>query len=104
MSDCFQPAELQQALLDSPTLNQLFSDIASETTFIGALLKGAATSEAADQFVSLEAAKDALISGTVRGVQLRYQFAQEEWWDTLLSTPQGVRIVRINHSAAVNSG
>lgn len=33
-------------------------------------------------------------------MQLRYRFHNEEWWDTLLRTPDGVRLVRISHTQA----
>lgn len=97
----FEPAELQQADLDPATLAALFDDIATYTQVIGALLKGAPTSYAPDQLVDLPTARTLLQAGTVRGIQLRYRYQGQEWWDTLLRLPTGVRLVRINHSAAL---
>ena len=38
--------------------------------------------------------------GEVRALQLRYRFERVEWFDTLLRTPKGTRLVRVGHRFA----
>jgi hypothetical protein len=47
--------------------------------------------------VSLAEALEQLSSGTALGAQLRYSYKGADWWDTLLRTPNGFRLVRIEH-------
>lgn len=96
-----QPAELHEALLDAATLARLFDDIALATELLEVTVKGARFQHAFQQAdrgpIQLEEARTLLLSGAVRGVQVRYRFDNAEWWDTLLNVPGGVRLVRIRH-------
>jgi hypothetical protein len=91
---------LQQADLDAATLEQLFFDLASGTELLDITYKGGATRMAGDphaaDVLSLAAARDALVIGAVTGVQIRYRHQGREWWDTILRTPSGFRLVRIS--------
>ena len=93
------PAEalpaLQDALLDGDTLDALFRDLAGLVELQEILLKGASRSHALERPVSLEEARAALAEGAVVGAQIRYRYQGSDWWDTLLRTPQGIRLVRI---------
>lgn len=95
MSDAPQLAELVQAELDAATLDALERDLATLTTVLDVQVKGAAATYAAGTGTALAEALAALRAGTVRGVQVRYAYQQEVWWDTLLRTPAGVRLVRM---------
>jgi hypothetical protein len=43
-----------------------------------------------------------LLSGAVVGLQVRYRHAGHEYWDTIMRTGSGYRIVRIDHTQAVS--
>ena len=49
---------------------------------------------------SLSDAMAQLFTGTALGVQLRYRFQGSDWWDTLMRTADGFRLVRIQHQAS----
>ncbi len=86
---------LQDALLDAGLLAELFRDLSGLVEIDEILLKGEARSHASDRCVSLEEAREALEHGRVLGVQIRYRYEGSPWSDTLLRTPQGIRLVRI---------
>jgi hypothetical protein len=86
---------LQDALLDAELLAALFRDLSVLAKIDEVLLKGGARSHASERSVSLEEALEALEHGRAMGVQIRYRYEGNPWWDTLLRTPQGIRLVRI---------
>jgi hypothetical protein len=86
---------VQDALLDSERLFSLFRDLSELVEIDEILLKGGPQSRAVEQRLSLEEARAALEQGRVLGVQIRYRYQGSPWWDTLLRTPHGIRIVRI---------
>lgn len=88
---------LQDALLDSRTLEQLARDLQSFAQVDEVLLKGASTERTSGEAVALDEALEALRRGRVLGVQIRYRYQGSHWWDTLLRTPRGIRLVRIEH-------
>ena len=88
---------LQQAVLDAATLARLVSDIQGLTEVDEVLLKGGSSAMASTQRRTLADAVDALQQGHVLGVQVRYRYQGQAWWDTLLRAPQGIRLVRIAH-------
>ena len=90
---------LQDALLDPETLGMLFRDLSGLVEIDEILLKGELRSHASERSVSLEEARAALEHGRVMGVQIRYRYEGSPWWDTLLRTPQGFRLVRIQPPA-----
>lgn len=89
--------QLQQAELDAETLARLVSDIQALTEVDEVLLKGGSTAIASTQRLSLADAVEALQRGQTQGVQVRYRYQGGRWWDTLLRSPQGIRLVRIGH-------
>jgi hypothetical protein len=89
------------ALLDEPTLAQLFSDIATCTRVVQILAKGAPQQMvAAESSLTLEQAQEMLRRRAVRGVQIRYLYDGGEWFDTLMTTPQGIRLARLRAPAS----
>lgn len=95
MNEAIPLPELHEGALDEPTLDALVGDILRETRVIAVMVKGAATTLAEGGDVTLEAAIAMLREGSVRAVQVRYEHRGQLWSDTLLRTPQGVRIVRM---------
>lgn len=91
---------INEAILDPDTLNQLFEDVSQCTHLIEVIVKQSPRSQTPDANHSLEDAKRMLEDGSVMGIQLRYSFDNAQWWDTLIRTPAGIRIVRIQHDAA----
>lgn len=85
---------LHQAELDPATLAQLFRDLTDHAEVMGISAKGGPTAYAGGDTLDLTTAHAALMAGAVRGVQIRYRYADEEWWDTLIRLPSGVRLVR----------
>src|SRR5690606_7555629 len=74
---------LYESVLDDATLDALFGDVGA----LGEVLvtvKGAPTEHAAEAPVTLADARDALVAGRVRGVQLRYVHEGQVWCDTLM--------------------
>jgi ferredoxin-type protein NapG len=87
--------ELHEAELDEAGLRQLFGDLASATQALEVRLKRGPTERGAAASVSAAEALGLLVGGTVRGVQVRYRYDDEDWCDTILATPVGYRVVRL---------
>jgi len=96
MNDEALPA-LNTATLDADTLRQLCFDIEHGARLLSVSIKH--HEERNSELLRLEPSElcEALIDGRLLGAQLRYIHAEREWCDTLLSTPGGVRLVRIDH-------
>ncbi len=89
--------ELSEGLLDDEALSRLLDDIQEATQFIGAVIKQAPERHVGDGMVGFEVARRLFEGREVRAVQLRYVFDGVQWWDTLMWTPGGARLVRIGH-------
>jgi hypothetical protein len=88
---------LQDSILDSETLEQLLGDLQRFAVVQEVRLKGGALAMTSEKSVPLPEALEALRAGRVLGVQLRYRYDGSNWWDTLMNTPRGVRLIRIEH-------
>ena len=75
-------------------LQQLFTDLAAAARVLGVREKGGPTTYASASELTPDAALGRLLAGEARAVQVRYQFAGQEWTDTILSGPGGFRVVR----------
>ncbi len=89
--------ELQDALLDEATVDQLFQDIAGHTQVLEIIPKHQQRGYVEDQSISMEQARQLLRDRACRAVQLRYVYDGAQWWDTLMPQPDGTRLVRIRH-------
>ena len=87
--------DLQDQEIDENTVRQLAFDIESAAQLIDIRYKGGATAHAVRAKPSLADAIAALLERRVASVQLRYRYRGRQWWDTLLRTEDGVRLVRI---------
>lgn len=100
----FSLPPLQQTVLDPATVAALFADLSAcaEVTSVTTRAPGR-TAGAAPTTLSLEAAREGLLSGGLRTVQIRYRHGGQTWCDTLLATPVGVRLVRISEEDVLAS-
>lgn len=89
-------ADLTEGMLDGPTLFALLDDLEACATVLDVIVKGGATSRTDAKTWGLREAAELLTSGQTHGIQIRYRYEGAEWRDTLLWTPGGVRIVRMN--------
>ena len=89
--------DLNEAILDAATIEQLFRDLEACTQITEIIPKFAERRMVTEQTLSLEQARQLLLGGQARGIQIRYRYDGADWWDTLMQTPQGIRLVRIRH-------
>ena len=87
--------DYHEAFLDPATLEQLFVDLDGAADVLAVLAKGASRDRAHGGTLSLDEGKQLFMAKSVRGLQIRYRYQGSEWWDTLMHTPAGVRVVRI---------
>lgn len=85
-----------EGVIDPPTLTRLFADLAAAAV-LDVREKGGPGEYAAGGGVALDAARDRLLAGSARAVQVRYHFDGCEWTDTVLAAPVGFRVVRCRH-------
>lgn len=88
--------DLTQGLLDDATLADYYRDL-GHTRIFGIMVKGGPERYANEDSVPLETAKELLANNLCHGIQIRYIWQEEEWWDTLVAMAEGVRLVRIKH-------
>lgn len=96
--------DLHESVIDDATLMQLFDDLTTHATILLVRLKGQAERRADTGQVSLAQAKEALLTGGLRSMQVHYDYDGTEWRDTIIRMPSGWRVVRIDHGANVASG
>lgn len=87
--------DLNDAMLSGEEIHRLFDDIERCTVVVSIVVKTGPRQHTPDAGVSLAQARTMLLEGEARGVQLRYQYQGEEYCDTLMRMPDGVRLVRI---------
>jgi len=99
--DLMTTTPFQEVLLDEETVGQLFFDVRHAAELVAVIEKGPNERRAREPSTTLDALDAAHAAFTRRelvGVQLRYRFGGEEWWDTLTHTASGVRLIRISHT------
>lgn len=89
--------ELHQTVLTADQLNALFSDLQACTEILLVMPK-AAPGYVGVKEVSLEEGKQLLVNGDLRGLQIRYRYQNEEWWDTLIHRDGQIHITRIQQN------
>jgi hypothetical protein len=92
-------AELTGTVFDAATFAAYRADLVAHATVFDVQRKGAPGANATDAPPDAESALAALAAGQLVGVQVRYQFRGESWWDTLLRAPNGIRLVRCRAQA-----
>lgn len=89
--------DLHEAMLDEVLEEKLFTDVGAVTELLGVFVKGGPTERASGDPLDFAAAVALWRRGEVRALQLRYRFESVEWFDTLMRTPKGTRLVRVGH-------
>lgn len=85
--------ELWKGELDPAGLETYLVDL-GRVGAITMVVKGAGATMAPDpRSTTLEEIK--ALSATGKALQLRYVWQDDEWWDTLMPTPAGYRLVRM---------
>ncbi|MAT16018.1 MAG: hypothetical protein CMJ46_12195 [Planctomyces sp.] len=100
--DLSQLPPMREALLDTEQVAQLFADLAAFATDIHLIQRSSPASRGTPMATAtpkkLQSARQALLSGTIPRLQLRYQWSGQHWIDTLEAKPDGYRLVRIMHT------
>jgi hypothetical protein len=95
MSEALTPLpQLQRAAVDDSLLDALVTDLSALTEILCVIPK-AEPGRVAVTSIPLEEGVNLLRAGSLRGLQVRYRYEGDEWWDTLLQTPNGIRLTRI---------
>jgi hypothetical protein len=81
-------------LLDAATLDQYFKDLATHAEIISVQEKQSPTEYVHENTVDMAVAREKVMSGTTRAVQIRYRFEEQEWCDTLMCQASGVKLIR----------
>jgi hypothetical protein len=93
--------ELRQAELDRETVEALFADLAALARIHQVIPKAGARKKVGEGAISLEQGRESFLNGDLRGLQIRYTHAGEEWWDVLLQPQPGMyRVTRMRLSDA----
>lgn len=99
--DLSQLPPMREAVLTPGDVEQLFADIeqlASDVLLMQRSTRAArAVASRAETSERLGAAKRGLLSGELPRLQLRYQWQDTAWIDTLETRPDGFRLIRIAH-------
>lgn len=89
--------DVHEAFLDRETYESVLRDIATQTEVLDVLAKGASEEYAPEKDIGLDKARELFDAGIIRSFQMRYRWDGLEWRDTVMRTPEGVKIVRISH-------
>jgi hypothetical protein len=92
--------ELAQGVLDAATLEALHRDYANLCQLLAVLPRAKANNHTLPgQTCFLDEGFAGLRDGTFSGLQVRYRWDNDEWWDTILALPGNqARIVRMRQS------
>lgn len=86
--------ELFQSSLDATQLEALQADLRELTEVLATIPKRGGVQMVKIEDMPLDQGFLQLTSGAIHGLQIRYRHEGTEWWDTLLRSAEGVRLVR----------
>ncbi len=89
---------IHEAMISADDVKALFADIKHCAKDVQLIARGAKQA-GPDQSGSLEEIGEALLSGRVKKMQVRYVWQSSRWIDTLEQQPNGFRLVRIAHAS-----
>jgi hypothetical protein len=83
-------------MLDRDALEALHADLAAYATDVQIRSRAPLPLPTSDPATALAAAFERLASGQSRGLQIRDRHEGTTWCDTLMPSPEGVRLTRID--------
>ena len=87
-----------EGILTKTRLCEYFDNLEANARDVEIIVaKGCATVHGEECEWTLSECKIFFLNRSVRGVQLRYLYQHSEWWDTLMWTQRGMKLVRIHH-------
>ena len=86
--------QLQQVEVDDALLDALVTDLSALTEILCVMPK-AGSGRVLPKTMPLDEGVQMLRGNNLRGLQVRYRYDGDEWWDTLMQTPNGIRLTRI---------
>jgi hypothetical protein len=86
--------ELHQTVLTPETVRALFADLEACTEVLAVMPK-AGPGYVTPEDIGLKEGEALLAKGALRGLQIRYRYQNEEWWDTLIHRDGQIHITRI---------
>lgn len=86
--------ELHQSIFDTATLKAYVADLKT-CAEISAVMPKAGPGHVAPKDINLVEGVTQLEAGQLRGLQIRYHYQSEEWWDTLINRDGTIHITRI---------
>ncbi len=89
--------QLHQSRLTPEMLHALFRDLESCTEVLAVMPK-AGPGYVTPTDIGLKEGEALLTNGQVRGLQIRYRYQNEEWWDTLIVRDDQIYITRIQQN------
>lgn len=92
--DASHPPDVLEAIWDREQIEALFADLAAGATVTHVQVRTSAAGPPSDAAVSLDEAKQLFDERRALAIQIRYDFQRQQWCDTLMVLPVGVRIVR----------
>jgi len=89
--------ELHQTVMTTETISALFADLEACTEVLGVMPK-AGPGYVTPKDIGLKEGQALLTQGSLRGLQIRYLYQNEEWWDTLINRDGQISITRIQQN------
>ncbi|MCA9019739.1 MAG: hypothetical protein KDA65_01570 [Planctomycetaceae bacterium] len=89
--------EMREMIFEEEQLASFLSDLKEFTKIESIQIKGGETLYADEPQLKLDDAFTALKTGSVRGVQIRYNHNGFDWTDTVFNTANDYKIIRCQH-------
>lgn len=96
-------APVYEGELDGATFEDYLADLEELADVHRVLVKESAEAHAEGAPLSLDQARMLLLTGAVRGVQIRYRHAASEWIDTLVRGAESIRLLRVEAPGATSA-
>lgn len=95
MNDGIELPELLESTLEPAAVLDMARQIDAHAKILEVLRKGAPQTHTPTGDGNLWDAVNELLNCQCRGIQVRYEFDGETWVDTLMRTPNGIRVIRM---------
>jgi hypothetical protein len=89
--------EMRDALLSAEDVHALVADLTTHAHVTNTLCKAGPRQQTPPHNLPLTDAVEMLLARSVTAIQIRYEYDDHHWTDTLLHIPGGIRLVRCQH-------